>query len=417
MAAQEPSMAELPLLNTYGRLPIVIERGEGPWLFDTEGQRYFDTFAGIAVSGLGHSHPAVTAAIREQSVKLLHCSNLFHTRVQHQLARQLCSMAGMDGVFLANSGAEANEAAIKLARLFGHNRGIESPCIVVMERSFHGRTMATLTATGNPKVQTGFGPLVNGFMHVPFNDSAALEDAAASNPGITAVLLEPVQGEGGVTPAEKAWLKNVRALCDRKNWLMMFDEVQTGNGRSGQLFAYQYFGVLPDVVTTAKGLGNGFPIGACLARGQAAQTFQPGHHGSTFGGNALACAVALAVLETLTRDKLMERASDLGARIMSQLQAAFAGADYIRDIRGLGLMIGIEMTSDCPELVPLAKTQGLLLNITANNVIRLLPPLTLSDDEADFMVDQVVKVVKLYAGDDRLQPRVSPPPDNNMTKH
>ncbi|MBS3803124.1 MAG: aspartate aminotransferase family protein [Oleiphilaceae bacterium] len=410
-------MAEPPLLNTYGRLPIMFDHGRGPWLFDTEGRRYFDTFSGIAVCGLGHSHPAISAAIRQQSEKLLHCSNLFHTRVQHQLARELCDLSGMDGVFLANSGAEANEAAIKLARLYGHNRGKKSPTIIVMEGSFHGRTLATLTATGNHKVQTGFAPLVSGFIHVPFNDLASIEALAANNPDITAVLLEPVQGEGGVVPADADWLRGVRAMCDRHNWLMMLDEVQTGNGRSGRFFAYQHFDILPDVVTTAKGLGNGFPIGACLARGEAARTFQPGHHGSTFGGNALACAAALAVLATLRQDKLMERASDLGARIMSQLKTAFAGTHYIRDIRGLGLMIGIEMNSGCPELVPLAKTQGLLLNVTSQNVIRLLPPLTLSDDEADYMVEQVVKVIKLYAGDDRLEPRVPPSPDNEMTRH
>ncbi|WP_404368779.1 aspartate aminotransferase family protein [Marinobacter sp.] len=400
-------MADQPLLNTYGRLPIIFDHGKGPWLFDTEGHHYFDTFSGIAVCGLGHAHPAITRAIREQSEKLLHCSNLFHTEVQHQLASQLCDMSGMDGVFLANSGAEANEAAIKLARLYGHNRGIEGPVIAVMERAFHGRTLATLTATGNRKVQAGFEPLVRGFIRVPFNDIAALEAVAASNASVVAVLLEPVQGEGGVRMADGQWLKDVRTVCDQHQWLMMLDEVQTGNGRTGHLFAYQHFGVTPDVVTTAKGLGNGFPIGACLARGEAAQTFHPGHHGSTFGGNALACAVALEVLATLRRDGLMERAEELGARIVGQLENEFSGADYIRDIRGIGLMIGIEMTSDCPELVPLAKTQGLLLNITSERVIRLLPPLTLTDAEADFMVEQVVRIIKLHAGDDRKRPRAA----------
>lgn len=403
-------MAEQPLLNTYGRLPIVFDHGQGPWLFDTQGHRYFDTFSGIAVCGLGHAHPAVTEAIRAQSGKLLHCSNLFHTSVQHELASELCDLAGMDGVFLANSGAEANEAAIKLARLHGHNRGIDSPTIVVMEHAFHGRTLATLTATGNPRVQAGFEPLVSGFRRVPFNDIETLRGLAASDPTIAAVLLEPVQGEGGMAVADRAWLHDVRALCDEYGWLLMLDEVQTGNGRTGHLFAYQHYGIQPDIVTTAKGLGNGFPIGACLARGEAAQVFRPGHHGSTFGGNALACAAALAVLRTLQQEKLMARATELGDRIIKALREAFSGADYVHDIRGLGLMIGIEMSSPCPELVPLAKTRGLLLNVTSDCVIRLLPPLTLTDDEARYMVERVIHTIKLYAGDDRQQPRAAPPP-------
>lgn len=407
-------MADKPLLNTYGRLPIIFDHGQGPWLYDTDGHRYFDTFCGIGVSGLGHAHPAVTDAICKQSAKLLHCSNLFHTEVQHKFATTLCEMSGMDGVFLANSGAEANEAAIKLARLYGHNRGIESPVIVVMERSFHGRTLATLSATGNRKVQAGFEPLVSGFSRVAFNDIQALETIAGMNQSVVAVMLEPVQGEGGVNIADHQWMRDVRSLCDRQGWLMILDEVQTGNGRSGHLFAYQGFGVKPDIVTTAKGLGNGFPIGACLAHGDAATTFKPGHHGSTFGGNALACAAALAVLETLRNDRLFERARQLGRRMLETLHREFDDADYISDIRGLGLIIGIELTSSCPELVPLAKTQGLLLNVTAECTIRLLPPLTLTDDEADYMIERVVRVIKLYTGDDR--PRVMEL-DNDVTRH
>ncbi|WP_152206147.1 aspartate aminotransferase family protein [Marinobacter changyiensis] len=407
-------MADKPLLNTYGRLPIIFDHGQGPWLYDTDGHRYFDTFCGIGVSGLGHAHPAVTDAICKQSVKLLHCSNLFHTEVQHKFATTLCEMSGMDGVFLANSGAEANEAAIKLARLYGHNRGIESPVIVVMERSFHGRTLATLSATGNRKVQAGFEPLVSGFSRVAFNDIQALETIAGMNQSVVAVMLEPVQGEGGVNIADHQWMRDVRSLCDRQGWLMILDEVQTGNGRSGHLFAYQGFGVKPDIVTTAKGLGNGFPIGACLAHGDAATTFKPGHHGSTFGGNALACAAALAVLDTLRNDRLFERAGQLGRRMLETLHREFDDADYISDIRGLGLIIGIELTSSCPELVPLAKTQGLLLNVTAECTIRLLPPLTLTDDEADYMIERVVRVIKLYTGDDR--PRVVEL-DNDVTRH
>lgn len=409
-------MADQPLLNTYGRLPITFDHGQGPWLYDTDGQKYFDTFCGVAVSGLGHAHPAVTDAICKQSVKLLHCSNLFHTQVQHKMATMLCDMSGMDGVFLANSGAEANEAAIKLARLYGHNRGIASPVIVVMERSFHGRTLATLTATDNRKVQAGFEPLVSGFSRVAFNDIKALETIARMNKSVVAVMLEPIQGEGGVNIADRQWIEDVRALCNQQSWLMILDEVQTGNGRSGHLFAYQGFGVKPDIVTTAKGLANGLPIGACLACGDAAKTFQPGHHGSTFGGNALACAAALAVLETLKNDRLFERAGLLGRRMLEALNREFEGADYISDIRGLGLIIGIELTSPCPELVPIAKTQGLLINVTAECTIRLLPPLTLTDDESDYMIDQVVRVIKLYAGDDRKRPRATDP-NKRATRH
>ncbi|WP_165856988.1 aspartate aminotransferase family protein [Marinobacter sp. JSM 1782161] len=407
-------MADQPLLNTYGRLPIVFDRGEGPWLYDVDGNRYLDSFSGIAVCGLGHAHPTVTRAIQEQSARLVHCSNLFHTRIQQTLADKLCQVSGMDGVFLANSGAEANEAALKLARLYGHQRGIHSPAVIVMDQSFHGRTLATLTATGNRKVQAGFEPLVSGFIRAPFNDLDAIAAIARANPNVVAVLAEPVQGEGGVNVADPAWLQGIREICDHQGWLMMLDEVQTGNGRCGAYFAYQAYGVEPDVVTTAKGLGNGFPIGACLARGEAAQVFQPGHHGSTFGGNALACAAASAVIDTIEQDNLLERARTLGARMRARLQAAFEDAPYVRDIRGLGLMIGIEMNAPCAELVPLAKTQGLLLNVTAERVVRLLPQLTLSDGEADDMVDRVVRILRLHAADDRQAPR-SPRPDAPQT--
>lgn len=408
-------MADQPLLNTYGRLPIVFDHGKGPWLYDTNGNRYFDTFSGVAVCGLGHSHPAVSEAIRRQSTSLLHCSNLFHTAPQHQLAQRLCRLSGMDGVFLANSGAEANEAAIKLARLYGHNRGIDSPAIVVMDQAFHGRTLATLSATGHRQVQAGFDPLVDGFIRIPFNDIEALRQVANIHTNIVAVLLEPIQGEGGLNMADPQWLAGVRALSDQQHWLLILDEVQTGNGRTGELFAYQRYGVMPDIVTTAKGLGNGVPIGACLARGVAANTFQPGHHGSTLGGNALACVAALAVLDTLEHEQLLQRAASLGDRMLHQLRAHLDGADYIRDIRGLGLMIGVELKAPCSELVPLAKIQGLLLNVVAGRVIRLLPPLNLSDAEADYLVEQVVRIIKLYAGDDRVQPRdhSAPPPDRN----
>ena len=398
-------MADQPLLNTYGRLPIAFDHAHGVWLHDTKGQRYFDTFSGIAVCGLGHVHPAVTEAIREQAGKLVHCSNLFHTEQQHRLAQKLCKISGMDGVFLSNSGAEANEAAIKLARLYGHSKGIAAPAIIVMERSFHGRTLATLSATGNRKVQAGFEPLVSGFVRAPFNDLKAVENIARSNANVVAIMVEPLQGEGGVYEADPCYLRGLREICDQQEWLLMLDEVQTGNGRTGRYFAYQHTDVIPDVVTTAKGLGNGFPIGACLAKGATAELFQPGHHGSTFGGNPLACAAALAVINTIEGENLCERAEKLGNSLLKYFRDHFEGADYVRDIRGQGLMIGIEMSEPCPELVLLAKTQGLLLNVTADRVIRLLPALTMTDEEAAFLADQVVRIIKLYAADDRERPR------------
>lgn len=398
-------MADQPLLNTYGRLPIAFDHAQGVWLHDTKGQRYFDTFTGIAVCGLGHVHPAVTRAIQAQAGKLVHCSNLFHTSQQHKLAQRLCEISGMDGAFFSNSGAEANEAAIKLARLHGHRKGIDAPAIIVMERSFHGRTLATLSASGNRKVQAGFEPLVSGFVRAPFNDLKAIENIARANPNVAAILVEPIQGEGGVHLPDNNYLQGLREICDRQQWLLMLDEVQTANGRTGRYFAYQHAGIVPDVVTTAKGLGNGFPIGACLAKGATAELFQPGHHGSTFGGNPLACAAALAVVETIQQENLCERAEALGNSLLKHFHDHFEGADYVRDIRGRGLMIGIEMSESCTELALLAKTQGLLLNITAERVIRLLPALTMTDEEAAYLADQVVRVIKLYAADDRERPR------------
>lgn len=398
-------MADQPLLNTYGRLPIAFDHAHGVWLHDTKGQRYFDTFTGIAVCGLGHVHPAVTRAIQDQAGKLVHCSNLFHTSQQHKLAQRLCEISGMDGAFFSNSGAEANEAAIKLARLHGHRKGIDAPAIIVMERAFHGRTLATLSATGNRKVQAGFEPLVSGFVRAPFNDLKAVENIARANPNVAAILVEPIQGEGGVYLPNEGYLQGLREICDRQQWLLMLDEVQTANGRTGRYFAYQHTGIVPDVVTTAKGLGNGFPIGACLAKGTTAELFQPGHHGSTFGGNPLACAAALAVVETIQQEDLCTRAEALGNSLLKHFRDHFEGADYVRDIRGQGLMIGIEMNEPCPELALLAKTQGLLLNITADRVIRLLPALTMTDEEAAYLADQVVRIIKLYAADDRERPR------------
>ena len=398
-------MAEQPLMNTYGRLPIAFESGEGCWLFDTNGNKYFDTFTGIAVCGLGHTNPAVTRAIRDQAGRLVHCSNLYHIPLQTQLGHELCNISGMDNVFFSNSGAEANEAAIKIAKRYGHQKGIDSPSIIVMENAFHGRTMATLTASGNRKVQAGFEPLLSGFIRVPFNDTQSIENVAKSNPNVVAVFIEPIQGEGGLSIADQQYMTSLRTICDQNDWLLMLDEVQTGNGRTGSYFAYSGYNIMPDVVTTAKGLGNGFPIGACLAKGKAAEVFSPGAHGSTFGGNPLACAAALAVIEQIKAEKLAQRATELGNKIQQILKENLESANYITSIRGKGLMIAIEMDNPCPELVPLAKAAGLLINITSEKVIRLLPALTMTDDEAVFLAESIVKIVKLYAADDRKNAR------------
>jgi len=380
-------------METYKRLPVAFSRGEGAYLEDSEGRRYLDALTGLAVCGLGHAHPAVTRAIADQAGKLTHSSNLYEVPLQTSLAEKLCARSGMDKVFFGNSGAEANEAAIKIARLHGHNQGIEKPTVVVMEGSFHGRTMATLTATGNRKVQAGFEPLLNGFVRAPYGDAEAVALIASNNPDVTAVLVEPVQGEGGIIIPDDGYLAALRKICDEHKWLLMFDEVQTGNGRTGTFFAYQQAGILPDVVTTAKGLGNGVPIGACLARGPAADVLQPGNHGSTFGGNPLVCAVAHAVLDTLETDNLIERAGELGDRITAGLTEALAGNNAVQEIRHRGLMIAVELVAPCAELVEKALGEGLLINVTRDNVVRLLPPLILSDDEADELVARVARVI------------------------
>ena len=394
-------MASSSLMATYKRADTAFEMGQGSWLLDTNGNKYLDLLSGIAVCGLGHSHPAVTQAIRDQAGRLLHTSNLYEVPLQTELANRLTELSDMDKVFFCNSGAEANEAAIKLARLYGHKKGIETPNVIVVDKAFHGRTMATLTATGNRKAQAGFEPLVNGFIRAPFDDIQAIQTIAKNTPDIVAVLVEPIQGEGGVHIPADNYLNELRSICDKNGWLLMLDEVQTGNGRTGKYFAYQHNGILPDVVTTAKGLGNGVPIGACLAKGEAAEVFQAGTHGSTFGGNPLVCAAALATVNTLVEDKLIERAEELGSYLLEGFKANLQGANYIKDIRGKGLMIGIEMTEPCSELVMLAKAKGLLINVTAESVIRLLPPLILSNEEADLAIEALSKLIKVYAGDDR----------------
>ncbi len=370
------------LMQTYARLPVTFSHGEGVYLFDTQGRRYLDGISGIGVNSLGHAHPAVTAAIREQADKLVHTSNLYRIEVQEQLAEALTRVAGMDNCFFGNSGAEANEAAIKLARLYGHQRGITKPAIVVLEGAFHGRTLATLSATGNRKIQAGFEPLVTGFIRAPFNDADALRQIAANNPGVVALLVEPIQGEGGVKPLDPDYLQAAREICDAQQWLLMLDEVQTGNGRTGSYFAYQGMDVTPDVVTTAKGLGNGVPIGACLAQGAAAQVLGAGQHGSTFGGNPLVCAAGLAVVNAIAEQQLCANATAMGQVITDTLLADGDAAAKITEIRGRGLMLGIELQRDCPELVQQGLAAGLLINVTAGNTIRLLPPLIINASEA-----------------------------------
>ncbi len=384
------------LMQTYARLPVTFSHGEGVYLYDTEGRRYLDAISGIAVNGLGHAHPAVTAAIRTQADKLVHSSNLYRIEAQEQLGTVLTEISGMDNCFFGNSGAEANEAAIKLARLYGHNRGIKKPAIIVLEGAFHGRTLATLSATGNRKIQAGFEPLVSGFIRAPRNDIEALRQIAANNPDVVAFLAEPIQGESGVQVLDAQYLQAARELCSKEDWLFMLDEVQTGNGRTGTYFAYQSLDLIPDVVTTAKGLGNGVPIGACLAHGAAAQVFSAGHHGSTFGGNPLACATGLAVVDTIVRDQLCANATAMGQLITDTLRAALAGVEHVVAIRGKGLMLGIELHRDCGELVHRAMEAGLLINVAGGNTVRLLPPLIINEQEARDLAGGVAELIRNF---------------------
>lgn len=382
------------LMSTYAPLPVAFERGEGAWLWDKQGRKFLDAVSGVAVCNLGHAHPAVAKAICEQAGRLVHTSNLYQVPLQQTLADELTRLSGMEKVFFCNSGAEANEAAIKLARLYGHQKGIDDPAVVVMENSFHGRTLATLTATGNRRIQVGFEPLVHGFIRVPFDDLEALHNVARNSPNVVAVLVEPVQGEGGVNVPGEDYLDGIRALCNERGWLMMLDEVQSGMCRTGEWFGFQHTNDMPDVISLAKGLGNGFPIGACLARGPAAEVFQPGHHATTFGGNPLACSAALAVVKTMEQEKLAPRAAQLGERIRKGFTAALAGVEGVNDIRGLGLMIGIELNRPCKELVGEALEKGLLINVTADKVIRLLPPLVISDEQADQVVNLLAPLIE-----------------------
>ena len=382
------------VMNTYGRLPVAFERGEGVWLWDTAGKRYLDVLAGVAVCGLGHCHPRFTAALQAQVGKLVHTSNIYNITLQEQLADRLAALSGMDSVFFCNSGCESNEAAIKLARLYGHNKGIESPAIVVMDKAFHGRTIATLSATGSRKVQAGFEPLVSGFVRVPFDDLDAVRRVAENNRSVVAVLVELIQGEGGINICHDDYLKGLRAICDANGWLLMLDEVQSGIGRTGKWFAFQHSGVMPDVMTLAKGLGSGMPIGACLAAGPAAKLFKPGNHGSTFGGNPLACCAALTTLAIIEDEKLMANAVAIGDFIRAQFAERLADVSGVRDIRGKGLMIGIELEKPCKDIVEKALAAGLLINVTADNVIRLVPPLIFSRVDALHLVDHLMPLIK-----------------------
>ncbi|MBS0354167.1 MAG: aspartate aminotransferase family protein [Proteobacteria bacterium] len=382
------------LMNTYGRLPVAFSHGEGSWLFDLSGKRYLDALSGIAVSTLGHNHPRLVKAIAEQASRVIHTSNLYVIPLQEALSDKLAELSGMDEVFFCNSGCEANEAAIKLARLYGYKHGVAEPVIIVMEHSFHGRTLATLSATGNKKVQVGFEPLVEGFLRVPFDDLAAVERSLEGRTDVVAILLEPVQGEGGIHVAQHDYLKALRTLCDERGLLLMFDEVQCGVGRTGKWFGHQSASVKPDVMSLAKGLGSGVPVGACLASGRAAGVFQPGNHGSTFGGNPLACAAALTTLSVIDEDDLLGNAERVGRHICDAFSEALKGVPGVLEIRGAGLMIGIELDRPCGALVGQALEAGYLINVTADKVVRLLPSLNFSEREAATLVEGLAPLIK-----------------------
>ena len=384
------------LMNTYARLPVAFSHGEGNRIYDTDGKCYLDALSGIAVNTLGHNHPKLVNAIASQAARVLHTSNLYRIPLQEELADRLAGLSRMEEVFFCNSGCEANEAAIKLARFFGHQKGVDAPVIIVMEKAFHGRTLATLSATGNRKAQAGFEPLVSGFVRVPYNDLDAIRAAAELNPNVVAVLLEMVQGEGGIHVADPEFQRGLRSLCDEKDWLLMCDEVQCGMGRTGTWFGFQHAGILPDVATLAKGLGSGVPIGACMTAGKAAGLFQPGNHGSTFGGNPLACAAALTTIACIEEEKLRENAVVQGEAIRRGLSEALAGVSGLVEIRGQGLMLGIELDRPCGELVAKGLEAGLLINVTAEKVVRLLPALTFSAADTQELVQRLAALIKEF---------------------
>lgn len=383
-------------MNTYARLPVSFVRGEGIWLWDNRGRRYLDGLGGIAVTILGHAHPKLAEVIAKQARTLTHTSNLYHIPLQEQLGERLFEMSGLDKAFFTNSGAEANEAAIKIARRYGHKKGVETPAILVTEGAFHGRTLATLTATGNRKVHSGFEPLVSGFKRVPYDDLEAIRQVAVHDSDVVAILVEPIQGEGGIQIPSAGYLTALREICSENGWLLMLDEIQTGMGRTGQWFAYQQESITPDVVTLAKALGNGIPIGVCLAQGAAGEVFQPGNHGSTFGGNPFACKVALTTIELLQMENALMNARHQGKRIMAGLDRHLSGNSKVRSIRGKGLMLGVELSVPCGEIMSIALKHGLLLNVTADNVVRLLPALIYTDADSDHLVELVVKSIEEF---------------------
>ena len=388
------------LMQTYLPQPVAFARGEGAWLWDTEGKRYLDALAGIAVNGLGHNHPVLVPALQAQAAKLIHVSNLFQVPEQERAAAKICALAGMDNAFFTNSGSESNECAIKLARLYGHQRGVDSATIIVMEKAWHGRTLATLSATGSRKAQAGFEPLMGGFARVPYNDFAAVE-RLAENPSVVAVLMEVLQGEGGIHVADAEYVRKLREICDRKQWLLMIDEVQSGIGRTGKWFASQWCGVVPDVMTLAKGLGSGVPIGACLARGAAAKVFKPGNHGTTFGGGPLVSVAAITTLEVIEKEGLLAHAARMGEIVMGGLQRALSGVAGVVEVRGKGLMIGVELDRPCADLVRRALEAGLVINVTAEKVVRLLPPLVITEEQASEIVSILAPLVRDFLAEPR----------------
>ena len=384
------------VLNTYGRLPIALSHGQGCWLWDTQGRKYLDGLGGIAVNTLGHAHPKLVPALQDQVARLIHSSNYYEVPLQEQLAAKLCEISGLDGAFFCNSGLEANEAALKIARKYGHDRGIESPEIIVYERAFHGRSIATLSATGNPKVQAGFGPLVPGFVRVPLNDLAAVQEVARTRPNVVAVFLETIQGEGGVNPSRWEYLQGLRALCHEQGWLLMLDEVQCGIGRTGKWFAHQWAGIQPDVMPLAKGLGSGVPVGAVVCGPRAVNVLGPGNHGTTFGGNPLAMRAGVETLRIMEEDGVMANAAAVGESLRAGLQRELAGLPGVVEIRGAGLMIGIELARPCGLLLGRAATAGLMISVTADSVIRIVPPLILSHDEAAQIVAILCPLVRAF---------------------
>jgi acetylornithine aminotransferase len=386
------------LVHAYQSMPVSFTRGDGCYLWDSEGKQYLDALCGISVTSLGHNLPVLTAAIQEQAATLLHTSNLYSITWQQKLADLLCENAQMDRVFFGNSGAEANEAAIKLARLYGHQQGIDNPQIVVMQHGFHGRTMATLSATGSRKVQAGFEPLVSGFVRVPYNDIDAISAVAENNRNVVAILVEPVQGEAGIVIPDAGYLKALRQICDRNDWLLMLDEVQSGMGRSGKLFACQHEAVIPDVMTLAKALGNGVPIGACVCAGKAAEVIKPGNHGSTFGGNPLASRAAFTVLDYMIKNRIADNAEQRGQQLFGELQQGLTGNSQVAEVRHLGLLLAVELKIPCPQLVSRALEHGLLINVTATNVVRLLPPLIMNEAQTSELATRLVDCINTFTG-------------------